>query len=189
MDKNKKENNENNENKENEVINISDNQSLDKITRNYSKFILYFTSKTRFDNGVLIGIPKKAQKGFTVRLNKNESFYLAEHSFSLFGKGVWCCIKGYPYSVPFICTDIREYCKDFGIIQKEIDKLPDKSFSIVDIGYSSTDLDAMNNSQVLASVLRVKKSFIDVSIKIILMLLSVISIEYIILTTILGAVM
>lgn len=165
-------------------VNASENNSLEKFTRNYKKFILYFTSKERFDNGVLIGIPNKAQKGFTVRLNKNESFYLAEHSFSLFGKGVWCCIKGIPYSVPLICTDIREYCSNFGISKNELDKLPDKAFKIINVGYSSTDMDAMNNSQALASALRVKKNIVDQALKIFLLIISIVAVEYIILSTI-----
>ena len=165
------------------VKNTKGAKNLEKNFLGYRKYILYFTSKTKL-NGNLIGIPNRATKGFTLRLNKNESFYLAEESFNLFGRGVWICIRGIPYSVPLECRDLREYCKELGVIEKELKKLPAKSFRVIDIGYSTTDMDSMNYSQVVTATFRKNRFNLDFTIRILLLLLSVVSIEYIVLSTI-----
>jgi len=107
--------------------------------------------------------------------------YLNAPAFYLQGKPCWLVVKSIPYSVPTALKPLKEYLKEFKINEKEIEKIGDNDYRIINAGYSAQDMDAMNYSQVLNAVFRKKKVEINQVLYLILSILCACLAEYIIL--------
>lgn len=161
-------------------------------------FVIYFTSQTKL-SGTLVLIHRYMKEGFTLRINKQQSIYLSEPAFYLFGKPCWIVIRGIPYSCNINLLNLKDYLKDLGVNQKELEKLPDNKFEIlkdtegsleisndgfqfVNVGYSAVDLDAMNFSQTINALVRKPKLDINVVLYQFLITICACLIEYVIIS-------
>ena len=176
-----KENKELIKNKKLKIAHTISKQKSEKLFQkvfSYKSYILYFKSKEML-NGQLIGLSKRVIHGNIVRIGKDQSITIESPSFLLFGKDIYAVVKGIPYTCPLVLKDIREFCREYKISDKEIEKLPEKSFNIIDIGYTAFDMDVMNHSQAVQSAYRVKKLTVNTALYYVMSIIIACLIEYV----------